>query len=198
MVSYYYYYYFLLIRIFHISVSWWSFTGDWVTASLLKSPGLFSVFWPFSIKQLFGWSPLGRQLPNLPGPLIITVPKAPITIGIIVTMFCSFFQFSSKVEVLVSLFTFFQFYSVVSRDSKVDNFADFLSFFFFFGWLLQSLVFWPRLGDPFVYKSPIGVCVCHFLGADAGLCIYHLLAWSNLNSCTFPSGSPCPPSGSTW
>ena len=44
-----YYYYYLLIRVFHISVSWWFFTGVWVIASLLKSPGLFSVFWPFSI-----------------------------------------------------------------------------------------------------------------------------------------------------
>ena len=26
-------------RVFHISVSWWSFTWVWVTASLLKSPG---------------------------------------------------------------------------------------------------------------------------------------------------------------
>ena len=73
-VSWYYYDYhlfvYLLIRVFHISVSWWSFTGDWVTTSLLKSPGLFSVFWPFSIMLLFGWSPLGRQLPNPPGPLI--------------------------------------------------------------------------------------------------------------------------------
>ena len=34
------------IRVFH-SFSWWSFTGVWVTASLLKSPGLFSGFWPF-------------------------------------------------------------------------------------------------------------------------------------------------------
>ena len=32
------------LRVFHISVSWLSFTGDWVTASLLKYPGLFSVF----------------------------------------------------------------------------------------------------------------------------------------------------------
>ena len=39
-----------------------------------------------------------------------------------------FFQFSSKVEVLISLFTFFQFYSVVSLDSKVDNFTGFLCF----------------------------------------------------------------------
>ena len=59
-----------IITVFHISVSWWSFTGDWVTASLLKSPGLFSVFWQFSIMLLFGCSPLGRQFPNPPGPLI--------------------------------------------------------------------------------------------------------------------------------
>ena len=66
-----YNYYLWLIRVFHISISWWSFTGDWVKARLLKSPGLFSAFWPFSIIMLFGWSPLGRQLLNLPGPLII-------------------------------------------------------------------------------------------------------------------------------
>ena len=60
---------------------------------------------------------------------LVAEPKAPITVGIIVTfMFHSFFQFSSKVEVLISLFTF-QFYSVVSRDSKVDNFADSLFLF---------------------------------------------------------------------
>ena len=50
-------------------------------------------------------------------PLVI-VPKATITIGTIVTfMFYSFFQFSSKVEVLILLFTFVQIYSVVCRDS---------------------------------------------------------------------------------
>ena len=39
---------------------------------------------------------------------LVTVPNAPITIGIIVTcMFHSFFQFSSKVEVLILLFRFF-------------------------------------------------------------------------------------------
>ena len=41
--------YYLLIRVFLISVNWWSFTGVWTTASLLRSPELFSVFWPFSI-----------------------------------------------------------------------------------------------------------------------------------------------------
>ena len=56
---------------------------------------------------------------------LVTVPKAPIPIGIIVTfMFQSVFQFSSKVEVFILLFIFFQLYSVVSRHSKVDNFAN--------------------------------------------------------------------------
>ena len=40
--------------VFHISVSWWFFTGVWMTASLLKSPGLVSGFWPFSAMLSFG------------------------------------------------------------------------------------------------------------------------------------------------
>ena len=77
---------------------------------------------------------------------LVTVPNAPITIGIIVTcMFLSIFQFPSKVEVHILLFTFFQFYSVVSRDSKIDYFASSLFSFF-----LLNLVFWPGLGYPFV------------------------------------------------
>ena len=76
---------------------------------------------------------------------LATVPNAPITIGIIVTsMFHSFFHFLSKVEVLILLFTFFLFYSVVSRDSKVNNFANSL---FFFLLIIFGLAFWPRLGD---------------------------------------------------
>ena len=70
---------------------------------------------------------------------LLTVPKASISIGIIVTcMFHIFFQFPKKVEVLILLFTFFQFYSVISRDSKVDNFAISLSFFFFFFFVCTS------------------------------------------------------------
>ena len=61
----------LFIRVFHISVSWWFFTGNWVTASLPKSPVRFSVLWPFWIMLMFGWSPPCNQLPNPPGPLII-------------------------------------------------------------------------------------------------------------------------------
>ena len=70
MFYYYYYYYYSLIRTFRISISRWFFTGVWVTASLLKSPGLFSVFWPFSIMLSFGWSPPIHQLLCPPVPAI--------------------------------------------------------------------------------------------------------------------------------
>ena len=67
--------------------------------------------------------PISKSSSPFNNPLI-TVAKAPITIGIIVTfMFHSFFQFPSKVKVLILLFTFFQFYSVVNQDSKVNNFV---------------------------------------------------------------------------
>ena len=131
----YHYYYLLLIRVFHISESWWYFTGDWVTAGLQVSRTLLSILAIFNNADVWMVStrpPTSKSSRPFNNPLV-TVQKAPITIGIIVTfMFHSFFQFSSEVKVLISLFTFFQFYSVVSRDSKVDNFADFL----FFCWLL--------------------------------------------------------------
>ena len=50
---------------------------------------------------------------------LVTVPNAPIKIGIIITC---------KVKVLILVLTFLQFYSVLSRDSIVDNFASSLLF----------------------------------------------------------------------
>ena len=110
-------------------------------------------------------------------PLVI-VPNAPITIGTIVTfMFRSFFLFSSKVEVPILVFTFFQFYSVVSRDSKVNNFANSLFFFFV---IIRSGLLAEIRWSVCMSKSHRSLCVS-FSRAGAGLYIYHLLLWSNLN-----------------
>ena len=59
------------LRVFYISFSWWSFTGVWVTACLLRCSGFFSVFWPFSIMLYFGLSPLVLLPSSPPVPLII-------------------------------------------------------------------------------------------------------------------------------
>ena len=109
--------------------------------------------------------------------LLVTVPKSPITIGIIVTfIFHSFFQFSSKVQVLILLFTLFQFYSVVSRDSKVDNFANFL----FFIIIIRSGFLAEVSCSICMSKSHRSLCVS-FSRTAAGLYKCHLFVRSYLN-----------------
>ena len=61
----------LFLLSFHISVSWWSFTGVWVTASLLRSPGLFWVFWQIAAVQYSGWFQSFLWFPNYPNPFPI-------------------------------------------------------------------------------------------------------------------------------
>ena len=105
----------------------------------------------------------------------VTVPKALITTGIIVTfMFHIFFQFSSKVEIFIFLFIFIQYYSVVSRKSKVDNFAS--SFLLI---IIRSGLLAEIRCSVCTSKSHRSLCVL-FSRTGAGLCIY-LLVWSNSN-----------------
>ena len=78
------------------------------------------------------------------------------------------------VEVLILPFTFFQFYSVVSRDSKVDNFAIF--FFIIIRSVLRAEIRWSVC----MSKSNRNLYV-PFSRTGAGLCIYHLLVWSIFN-----------------
>ena len=79
---------------------------------------------------------------------LVTVPNAPITIGIIVTcMFYSFFNSLSRSRYL-SFFSHSFSFILWSAGTAKSTILQVL--FFFFCWLLLSLVFWPGLGDPFV------------------------------------------------
>ena len=95
-------------------------------------------------------------------------------------MWHSFFQFSSKVKVLIFLFTLFQFYSVVSQDSKIHNSASSLFFFFFLLIITRSgrlaVIWWSVC----ISKSQRSLCVA-FSRTDSGLSIYHLFVWPNFN-----------------
>ena len=119
----------IMIWVFNISISWLSFTGVWETASLLKSPGLFSsilaVFNNAVVWMVSTLPPTSKSSRPFNNPLV-TVPKAPITIAMIITiMFYSFFFNSLARSRYLSLFShFFQFYSLVCR----DNFTNFLFF----------------------------------------------------------------------
>ena len=115
------YHYYYSLRVLHISVCRWSSNGVWVTTSVQDSSQysglsqqycslncLHSSFYfqvPQSLYQSFGdctkcinYNSYNRYF---------HVPQ--------------FFQFSSKVQVLILLFAFFQFCSVVSRDWKIHN-----------------------------------------------------------------------------
>ena len=127
------------LRVFLISVSWWSFTGVWVTASLLKSPGLFSVLWPISLTVVWMVSirfPTSKSSNPFNSPLV-SVPNAPITIGIIVSfMFYSFFNSLARLR-YVSFFSIsFSFILWSAGTAK----STILQFFFLFCWLLLGLI----------------------------------------------------------
>ena len=69
-----YYYYYNHHYYYHYSFEGsftWSSTRVWVTASLIKSPEIFSVFWLVLIILSFWWSPLVLLFPNPPVPLSI-------------------------------------------------------------------------------------------------------------------------------
>ena len=111
---------------------------------------------------------------------LVTIPIAPITIGITVTfMFHSFFGFflfcSLARSRYLSLFAFFQFYPFVRQKGKVHYSAVYFIYLF--------LLTIPRSGrlaeirwSVYFSKSQRILCVS-FSRTDSGLCIYHLFVW---------------------
>ena len=169
-----------LIRVSHTNVSWWSFTGDWVTTSLLKSPGLFSVFWPSSIMLLFGCPPLGRQLPNPPDSLKTFSYCAKSTnhnwYHRHFHVPCFFYSLArSRYWSLFSLSFSFILWSSRTAKSTILRILSFLLLIIIRSGLLAEIRW-----SVFTWKSQRSLCVS-FSRTGAGLCIYHLLVWSNLN-----------------
>ena len=120
---------------------------------------------------------------------LVTVLKAPITIGIIFTfMFHSFFNSLARSRNL-SFFSHSFIFILWSAGTVNPIILEIL----FFLLLLFSLVFWLRLGNPSLCQSPIGVYVCHFLGQKLG-CAYTICLYGQISiSCASPCGSHCPP-----
>ena len=118
----------------------------------------------------------------------VTIPCAPITIGITVIFIfhsCCFFQFHSKVQVLILLFDSFNFPMWSAETAK----STILQIFFFF--LLLIII---RSGDPLIFQNPRGVCASHSPGQMLG-CAYTICSYGQVSfSCKVLSGSLCPPS----
>ena len=127
---YYNYYYLILLWVFHTIVSWWF---EWQQISThLQDSSQYSwlnnaVVWMVSTRPL-----ISKSSSSCCNPLV-TLPSAPIIIGITVSfMFYSFFSSLARSTYLSLFFTFFHFYPVVSRNGKVHYSAGSPFFFFFF------------------------------------------------------------------
>ena len=134
-----------------------------------------AVVWMVSIRPPTSKSPSSFSNP------LVTVPNAPITIGIIVTyIFYSFFNSLARSRYLFFFSHSFSFILWSAGSAKSTILQVLFSFFFFLCcWLLLSLVFWLRLGDPCVCRSPIGVYVCHFLEQVLG-CAYTICSYGQI------------------
>ena len=102
----------------------------------------------------------------------MTVPSAPITIGITVTfMFHSFFLFLC---LGLGTYLFFRFPSVLSRgqpERQSSLFGRFSSSFFFLLTITRS--------DPFVSPNPKEFCMSHFQGRIYG-CAYSICSYGQI------------------
>ena len=107
----------------------------------------------------------------------VTVPRAPITIGIILTfMFLIFKDFLTRSWYL-SFFSLCFNFTLWSAGTAMSTIRQVL----FFLLIIMGLVVWLRLGDPFVYQNPYRSFCVSFSWTDSGFCIYHLFVWSNVN-----------------
>ena len=101
---------------------------------------------------------------------LVTVPRAPIMIGINVTFkFHSFFSSLVRSRYL-SFFSLSFNFTLWSAGTAKSTILQIL----FFCWLLLVLVVWPGLSDPFVWQNPRGVLCVSFSRTEFGLCTYHV------------------------
>ena len=106
----------------------------------------------------------------------MTVPRAPITIGIIVTFVFQFFNYLARFRHLSFFSLSFNFTLWSAQTAKVHNSEN--SFF------LSIIIGSGRLAEirwsVCLSKSHRSLCVS-LSRTDAGLCINHLFVWSNLD-----------------
>ena len=138
--------------------------------SILADPND-AIVWMVSTRPLFSNSSSPFTNP------LVTIPSAPNTIGITVIFMSHIF---SVLKQGLGTYLSFCFLSILHCDlpgRKLHNSAG--SFFFLLTITRSGRLVEIRWSD-YISKSQKTLCVS-FSRTDFGLCIYHLLVWSNLN-----------------
>ena len=177
----------IIAAAFHVSVSRWFF--HW-SLSDSKSPqvarallSILAVLNNAVIWMVPTHPPISKSSSPFSNPLV-TVPNAPITIGIIVTcMFHSFFNSLARSRYLSFFshsFSFTLWSAGTAKSTILQVLFFFLFFFFFLLIIIKSGLLAGIRWSVCMLKSHRSLCVS-FSRTGAGLCIYHLLVWSNLH-----------------
>ena len=157
-----------------------------VSRTLLRILAVLSntVIWIVSTRP-----PTSKSSRPFNNPLVI-VPKAPITIGTIVTfMIHSSFNSLARSKYL-SFFSLSFRFILCSTGTAKSTIVQILYFFL----VVDYYKVWSSGLDRwsvYMLKSHRSLCVS-FFRAGAGLCIYHLLVWSNLNFLHISQWIPLP------
>ena len=120
---------------------------------------------------------------------LVTEPKAPITICIIVTFTFHNFSHSRARSKYLSFFSHSFNFTLWSAGTANSIILQVLSFLLI---IIRSCRLVEIRWSVCISKSLRSLCVS-FSRTDSGLCIYHLFVWSNFNFLYNSSGSPCPP-----
>ena len=147
---------FYTLWVSYISISWWFFTGVWVTNSPQVSSKLFNILADFTNAVVWTVSslPVISKLSSPCTNLLVTFLRIPITNGITVTFMFHIFFNSLASSWYLSFFSLSFNFTLGSAGTASSQFCKFS----FFGWLLYGLVVWPKLGDLFVSQNPRGIC----------------------------------------
>ena len=165
------------LRVFHM-VFHWSLSDSkspQVPMTLLNILAVLkkAVLWMISIH-----SPSSKSSSHFNNPLV-TVPKAPITIGIIVTFMFHSFSIPSQGR---GTYPSLHFLSVLFCGQPVHQNRQFFKYSFFFLLITIRSGLLAEIWWPVISLNLIGVCICHSPGrTDAGSCIHHLSASPNSN-----------------
>ena len=163
---------FTLLRVFHTRFSWWVLSKVWVIASLLKSPGLFSVLWSITIMMLLdgllspSYFKVFQYLYQTFGDLTERTNYTWYYHHFHVPEFFKY-RVRSRHLSLISL-------SVLPCGHPEQQSPQFSKFPF----LLWTI---PRSGCLTQIMWFQRILRVSFSRTDSGLCIYHLFVWYNLN-----------------
>ena len=170
---------FICFKVFHNSISWWSFTKFWATASLLKFPWLLNIL--ADLNDAVVWMVV-LLFPSPPVPLLILwwLYEDYHIQWVWLSLSCSTVSFVPLQGQGIFPFFFSVSFSSTMWSAGTANSTILQILFSFMLIIIRSWLLAKFRWSVCIPKSQRRL-YASFSWTDAELCIYHLFVWSNLN-----------------